>query len=558
MENLPDIDGFTVQHLPIVTAYAQKIGIVETINTLVPTQMEIDAGTVILGMVLDTLTGRNPLYRLNMYFENQDTQLLLGKKVDPKKFSDHTVGRVLDRIHDYGAMKVFSQISLQALKQFNIDRSHLSFDTTSVSVHGDYSLYSKENNSSDTMNIVHGHSKDHRPDLKQFLVKMLCVDRTIPVFGQTEDGNASDKVINNKVLSSISKYMAENSIKKDGFIYIADSAMVTRKNLEKIGDGIQFISRLPANYKECSRLIKSAIEKNEWVELGKLSDTMETTKRPAAIYKAWETTAVLHNKNYRAVVIHSSAHDKRRQKRIERELKKAYTELSKKIKEISKQEFFCRADALKAAEEIQKGSSVFFKPEMQIVEIPKYRRGRPKKDGSKTLETMMYGVSGNIVETQAVEELKKETGCFVLLSNVPVNGQKGYNSYDILRTYKDQYGIEQNFGFIKNTPIVNCIFLKKAERIEVLGLVLLLSLLIWRLIEYNMRRYAKDNKRDLPGWVKRRTYKPTAFMLMTSFQYLMILKIGKHRRLNRPLTQNQREYLRALGLNEQIFIKPGG
>ena len=558
MENLPDIDGFTVQHLPIVTAYAQKIGIVETINTLVPTQMEIDAGTVILGMVLDTLTGRNPLYRLNMYFENQDTQLLLGKKVDPKKFSDHTVGRVLDRIHDYGAMKVFSQISLQALKQFNIDRSHLSFDTTSVSVHGDYSLYSEKNNSSDTMNIVHGHSKDHRPDLKQFLVKMLCVDRTIPVFGQTEDGNASDKVINNKVLSSISKYMAENRIKKEGFIYIADSAMVTRKNLEKIGDGIQFISRLPANYKECSHLIKSAIEKNEWVELGKLSDTMETTKRPAAIYKAWETTAVLHNKTYRAVVIHSSAHDKRRQKRIERELKKAHRELSKKIKEISKQEFFCRADALKAAGEIQKGSPVFFKPEMQIVEIPKYRAGRPKKDGSRTLEKMMHGVRANIVETDAVEELKKETGCFVLLSNVPVKGKKGYSSYDILRTYKDQYGIEQNFGFIKNTPIVNCIFLKKAERIEVLGLVLLLSLLIWRLIEYNMRRYAKDNKRDLPGWVKRKTYKPTAFMLMTSFQYLMILKIGKHRRLNKPLTQNQREYLRALGLNSQIFTKPGG
>ncbi len=558
MENLPDIDGFTVQHLPIVTAYAQKIGVVEIINTLIPTQMEIDAGTVILGMVLDTLTGRNPLYRLNEYFEHQDTQLLLGKKVDPKKFSDHTVGRVLDRIHDYGAMKVFSQISLRALKQFNIESSHLSFDTTSVSVHGDYELYSEGNNNSDTMNIVHGHSKDHRPDLKQFLVKMLCVDRTIPVFGQTEDGNASDKVINNKILSSISKYMAENKIKKDGFIYIADSAMVTRKNLEEIGDEIQFISRLPANYKECSRLIKSAIEEDEWVELGKLSDTMETAKRPAAVYKAWDTKAVLHNKTYRAVVIHSSAHDKRRQKRIERELKKAHTELSKKIKEVSKQQFFCRADALKAAEEIQKGSPIFFRPEIQIVDIPKYRRGRPKKDGSRTLEKMMYGVNANIVKTDAVEELKKETGCFVLLTNVPVEGQKGYSSYDILRTYKDQYGIEQNFGFIKNTPIVNCIFLKKAERIEVLSLVLLLSLIIWRLIEYNMRRYAKENKKDLPGWVKRRTYQPTAFMLMTSFQYLMILKIGGHRRLNKPLSQNQREYLRALGLNELIFTKPGG
>ena len=95
-------------------------------------------------------------------------------------------------------------------------------------------------------------------------------------------------------------------------------------------------------------------------------------------------------------------------------------------------------------------------------------------------------------------ELKKETGCFVLLCNVPVSGDKGYSSYDILRACKDQYGIEQNFGFIKNTPIVNSIFLKKAEHIEVLALVLLISLLVWRLIEYNMRQYAKENNKDLP------------------------------------------------------------
>ena len=89
------------------------------------------------------------------------------------KLSDYTVGRILDRIHDYGAMKALSQISLQTLKQFNIGRSHLSFDTTSVNVHGDYSLYSEESNSSDTMNIVHGHSKDHRPDLKLVLLHSL-------------------------------------------------------------------------------------------------------------------------------------------------------------------------------------------------------------------------------------------------------------------------------------------------------------------------------------------------------------------------------------------------
>ena len=170
----------------------------------------------------------------------------------------------------------------------------------------------------------------------------------------------------------------------------------------------------------------------------------------------------------------------------------------------------------------------------------------------------MYGLSIKIIETDAVANLKNEVGCFVIICNVPRNGKMSYNSHNILQAYKDQYGIEQNFGFMKNTPIVNAIFLKKSERIEVLGLVLLLSLLVWRLLEYNMRRYAKENDKDLPGWKKRRTKYPTTFMLMTRFQYLMILKIGDQRRLNNPLTTVQLEYLRALGLNSKIFTHPGG
>ena len=558
MKNLPEIDGFTVEHLPIITAYAKKIGVVDIINTLVPNQMAVDAGTVILGMILDTLTGRSPLYKLNKFFEHQDTELLLGKWVDPSTFSDHTVGRVLDKIYDHGAMKVFSEIAMRALNYFNISHRHLSFDTTSVNVQGDYSLYSKDKKSGDTIKIVHGHSKDHRPDLKQFLVKMLCVDRTIPVFGQTEDGNASDKTINNEVLSSISEHMAQNGIHKDAFIYIADSAMVTKKNLEKIGDQIQFISRLSANNKVCSQLIKEAIAKDDWAHLGKLSETVETQNRPAAVYKSWETETVLHGRSYRIIVVHSSAHDKRRQKKIDRELEKEHTDLSKQVRALSKQEFFCQADAEKAAAELRNGKHAFYTLLTQVIELPKYKRGRPKKDGSRTLDRLMYAVKVKIEETEVASDLRKQTGCFVLICNVPSSGQNKYSSYDVLRAYKDQYGIEQNFGFLKNTPIVNCVFLKKAERIEVLALVLLLSLLIWRLIEYNMRRYAKENNRDLPGWEKRRTYKPTSFMVMSSFRYLLILKIGNQRRLAKPLSRNQLEYLRALGLKATIFTAPGG
>ena len=60
---LPPIEAYQVQHRPIVKAYADKMGFVEVINQVVPTEMAIDPGTMVLGMVLDTLRGRSPLYR---------------------------------------------------------------------------------------------------------------------------------------------------------------------------------------------------------------------------------------------------------------------------------------------------------------------------------------------------------------------------------------------------------------------------------------------------------------------------------------------------------------
>jgi transposase len=36
---------------------------------------------------------------------------------------------------------------------------------------------------------------------------MLCVDRNIPILGTTKDGNASDKNLNNELLTNISKHL---------------------------------------------------------------------------------------------------------------------------------------------------------------------------------------------------------------------------------------------------------------------------------------------------------------------------------------------------------------
>ncbi len=550
------IAAYVVGHLPIVKSYADKIGLVDIINELVPSRMDVDPGTIFLGMVMDTLSERTPLYRLDEFFKDQDTELLLGKKVNSAVFNDYNVGRTLDKAYEIGAIRIFSAISKQAVDVFEIDNRHVSFDTTSVSVFGDYDLY-KDGEESSILKITHGHSKDKRPDLKQFLVSMLCVDRNVPVFGKTEDGNGSDKTINNEILTSISKRMALHGLEPGAFIYIADSAMVTNKNLSTIGDSTLFISRLPANYKECLRAIKDVIEKDQWQDIGILSSTRPTDKRPAAHYKGYESTVEIDKKKYRAIVIHSSAHDRRRQKRIDRELKADRKALEDQCKVAHKKDFFCLADAQAAQKDLRMTKCKYHVLNSDIEERPKYKRGRPK-DGIKEINEMRYGLLSTITEDEnSVSKLRQQAGCFVMLTNVPKEGKDSYDAKDILKAYKDQYGIEQNFGFLKDPVIVNSIFLKRPERIEVLGLVLLLSLLIWRLIEREMRQYIRREKRDLPGWKRRRTTRPTTFMLMTNFQRIMIIKIGDNRRLNKPFTEKQMEYLVSLKVDPNAFIKPG-
>ena len=60
----PELTVYPVQHLPIIKAYAEQLGLVSLINHYVPTEMDVDAGTVVLDLVLDTLSGCSPLYRI--------------------------------------------------------------------------------------------------------------------------------------------------------------------------------------------------------------------------------------------------------------------------------------------------------------------------------------------------------------------------------------------------------------------------------------------------------------------------------------------------------------
>jgi len=548
-----------VKFLPIVKEYARRINLVETINHVVGTQMELQPGPVVLAMVLDTLSGRSPLYRLIDFFEEKDTELLLGEAIPADHFTDHNVGRALDKMFETGTQKIFSQLSQNAIGGFKINTEKVHYDTTSVSVFGDYDLVDPP------FEITFGHSKAKRPDLKQFLIEMLCVERDIPLFGRTRDGNASDKTLNNELLGNISKHMARHGLSQEAFVYVADSAFVTKNNLEK-ADTTKFLSRLPANYNECSRVIQDVVRQDDWTHVGIITETQATQKRPAAYYKVCDSTVELYGTLYRAIVVHSSSHDKRRQKRIERLLKKNKKELEQACKKITAQVYFCEADALAAAQklsELPKKTDCYL-IETSIKKEPKYSPGRPKAGESRIPKNFEFHLEIKIIEDEdKLERLRYEAGCFVLISNLStdadnlkVTRKTEWSPEKLLKLYKSQSGIERNFGFLKDPVIINSVFLKKATRIEVLGMVLLIALLIWRLMERSMRLYLDSENITITGWVRRKTKKPTSFMMSTKFVSVLVVKNGRNRQLARPLKPVQHEYLKALGVSPENFVIP--
>jgi transposase len=285
---------------------------------------------------------------------------------------------------------------------------------------------------------------------------------------------------------------------------------------------------LPATYSEGGRLIAEAVAHNTWENVGVLAHTKPTKHRPVTSYKVSEGEVKLYGTAYRAVVVQSSAQDKRRQQRLERDIQASYSTIQITAQTAAQQEYFCRADAEAAAAKLRVVHTTYHLVDVTVEERPGYGRGRPSAYKPRTVKALRYRLQPPIrPHTERIGRMAEEAGCCVLLTNVSTAGSLAHSARDILTVYKEQHGTEQNYGFLKDPVIVNSLFLKQPERIEALGLVLLLALLIWRLMERAMRTHVDSTSTSLPGWDKKETARPTAFMMITKFAGVLVWKLGR-------------------------------
>jgi transposase len=362
-----------------------------------------------------------------------DAELLLGKQVSPGAFNDSTLGRALDALYECGAGQLFSQVALAAAAAFpaELDLRHLHFDTTSVSVWGEYAA--READDAEGLHLTYGYSKDLRPDLKQFLLQMLCAGRNIPILGGCADGNASDKTVNNAVLTRLSACMAKHGLAEGAFVYVADAAMVSPANLAAVGENL-FITRLPFTYGEAERVVSEALAGGAWAAV---EQAPASAGRKAATYRLCEQAVTIKERLYRAIVVHSDAHDKRRQKKLERMLSASREQAAEMLKAAAAVEYFCRADAAAAAGKLH-AAAPYHSCECAVGERLTYARGRPPKNAERRVAKTRYVLEGSVVEREReVERLRQAAGCFVLLTNVPTEGEMAHAPGEVLAAYKD-------------------------------------------------------------------------------------------------------------------------
>ncbi|MBK8900298.1 MAG: DUF4277 domain-containing protein [Anaerolineaceae bacterium] len=167
-----EYDTKRLDHLGIVAGICHDIGLVETVNGMLPTLSgrKVSCGTATLAMILNGLgfTGR-ALYLMPEYMANKPVKLLTGEASEASDFNDDTLGRALDELLQAGITELFAQIAQAAVRTYNLDVAFAHADTSSFSFTGEYDTEVAQEAESvrGAVKITHGYSKDHRPDLKQ-------------------------------------------------------------------------------------------------------------------------------------------------------------------------------------------------------------------------------------------------------------------------------------------------------------------------------------------------------------------------------------------------------
>jgi transposase len=512
--------------------------------------VDIPYGILAQLMLINIADDHHPLSRLDDYYRNKDLETLFGCPIDIEKLNDDRFGGFLDAMMDAGCSTIFSDISVSAFKRYGIKLSSVNFDTTSKVMWGQYET---EEGTIGALDITFGYSKQKRFDKKQIKFALgttqgICID------GQVLSGNADDKRFNIDNLERAALLKERFESTGDEFFYIADSAAFTKEFLKKsLKLGVHIITRMPDNVKETKEALAYAhknLEELETIEI-------QTSTKPS-VYRIYETECTYQGIPLKMAVCHSQKLRSQKEKTIEKRVMKEYTDLEKIVKGMKNRSFACLEDARLEIAKLTKqnlGKLNYHNVMTEVESKNIRRRGRPSKDPNQDITGISYALNFIIKKDEKAIQASLDKECLFVV----VSTKMDMSAIEILKEYKTQSSVERKFQFLKSPQFVSSFFVDSPRRVEALGYLLLILMLLLSVAEYVVRRGLDKDSATILGPGKVKMSKPSLLAIYRIFFSVATSTVTingiMHRGFTEPLGDNVCTVMKYLEIPEDIFIR---
>ena len=525
-----------VAHLPLILGVLRRLEVATVIDRLIPPHPAhgLSCGRGVEALVLAILDGHHALYTVGKRLEARGMLALLQPGLTRAALNDYRLGHILEALFAAKLNKVYSAVALNALAVYAIATPWLHQDTTTIARYG---AYADEPKTPGAPRPAYGHSKDGRDDLKQVLLSLgVSGDGGVPVRLGMRDGNRSDSV---ETPVAIEECLALGCEGVRGIV--ADSKAYSRRTLGLcLEHGLGLITLVP---RTCA--VRQELEAWGQQQPGfpLLVEKPGRTKDEAP--RRWHGHSVLRRveveysagrvaqEELRFVVVHSS--------QLAQQQAQAYTTAQAKeaeavtahVKQGHARWFACEADAEAAIAEYEgrgpgrrgrpprpwRYHAVRYHRVAETRRTRRPRRGRPAKTDPPLTESG-YRLVG---EVEALSNPEEDNGWTVLATTVR---SEECPDADILQAYQDQNTtVEPGFRWIKNPAAISPVWLEKPERIAALAMLTVIGLLVYTVIQRQVRLYLRTHDQQIPG-NKGLTATPTAAVVLALFSQVALIQLG--------------------------------
>jgi len=514
------LDSKSIGSLPIINHFFNRINLLDSLNKHVPSRanMKFKHSEAIALLVRNILIERQPLYNLAQWSKQYAAEWIGLEGVNPKILNDDRIGRSLNALFEADRASLMTEIVLNMIDEFNLDTSQFHNDSTSVTVYGNYTGDSHFNDKK-SINLTHGHNKDHRPDLKQ-LVFCLTVSRdgAVPIHYKAYDGNMTDDRTHIQTWETLRRLTG-----KTDFIYIADCKLCTREQMDHItGEGGKFITVLPKTRSE-QKWFKEWAQKTRipWQEIYRTPNHRRPNSGEEFVYHGFESP-LPSKEGYRIIWILSSQKQLDDQDKRQRQIEKSLDALDNLKQKIGKRKLCTKEQISEAVNSVLEAnnSEKWFSWHIISEDITEFKQKRKGRPGKNTQYVQHIKTQYNFVampNEEAIQNEAKFDGIFPLITNIKA-GELSVS--EILIKYKYQPFIEKRFEQLKTVFDATPIELKARHRVEALMFIYFIVLIMNALIERELKLKMKERGLEkIPIYPEERLCrKPTTERILAIFQ----------------------------------------